>query len=340
MSEGKMEKRDQNIDIELITRHISGEASTSEEKELKRWLAKDPENSKLLDQYTLVWKKLGRVESVAGIDLDAEWNVLESRMAESEKVVSLQPGRKRSASFYIARIAVAAMLAVVLTFTGIYTVNRFGYKTLATMNQPKELVLPDGSNVTLNHFSSLKYPRKFSGEIRSIELDGEGFFEVESDPDHPFVINTRDVDIKVLGTSFNVNAYSENAAVEVTVETGEVAVTRHGEVPRTIILKPGNRGVYKKTEETLEITQDIDKNYLAWKTKSFVFEDQTLLDISQQLNRVYQAEIIINSDSLKDARITTTFEDQSLDAILNVLSATLDLDVRKSNGQIILSETN
>jgi len=335
-----MEKKNENIDIELITRHLSGESSVSEDKELKRWLAENPENIKLLDQYTTIWEKLGRVESVAGIDLNAEWNVLESRMAESEKIVSLHAGRKRSVSFYIARIAVAAMLAVVLTFTGIYTVNRFGYRTMATMNQPEELVLPDGSTVTLNHFSSLKYPRKFSGEIRSIELDGEGFFEVESDPDNPFVINTRDVDIKVLGTSFNVNAYSENAAVEVIVKTGEVAVTRHGEVPRTIILKPGNKGVYKKTEETLEITQEIDRNYLAWKTKSFVFEDQTLLDVSKQLSKVYHAEIIIDSDSLKDARITTTFNDQSLDAILNVLSATLDLDVRKSNGQIILSETN
>jgi len=335
-----MEKRDQNIDIGLISRHLSGESSASEEQELKRWLAEDTDNTKLLDQYRSVWEKLGRIESVAGIDLDAEWHIFESRISESGKVLTLQPGRKKSASFYIGRIAVAAMLAVLLTFSGIYLVNRYGYRTLATMDQPEELVLPDGSTVTMNHFSSLKYPRKFSGDIRRIEMEGEGFFEVESNLDHPFVINTRDVDIKVLGTSFNVNAYSENAAVEVTVKTGEVAVTRHGEVPRTIILKPGNRGVYKKTEETLEISQDIDKNYLAWKTKSFVFEDQTLLDVSRQLNKVYQAEIIIDSDSLKDARITTTFEDQSLDAILNVLSATLDLDVRKSNGQIILSDTN
>ena len=335
-----MEKRDQHIDIDLITRHLSGESSTSEEKELKRWLAADPENSRLLNQYRKVWEKLGRIESVAGIDLDAEWNVLESRMEESGKVVPLQPGLKRSAAYYIGRIAVAAMLAVILTFSGIYVVNRYGYKTLATMDQPEELILPDGSTVTMNHFSSLKYPRRFSGEIRNIELEGEGFFEVESDPVHPFVIHTRDVDIKVLGTSFNVNAYSENEAVEVTVKTGEVAVTRHGEVPMTIVLKPGNRGVYKKTEETLKITHNIDKNYLAWKTKSFVFEDQTLLDVSKQLNKVYQAKIIIDSDSLKDARITTTFDDQSLDAILNVLSATLDLDVRTSNGQIILSETN
>ncbi len=335
-----MEKKDKNIDIDLIARHLSGESSATEEEELKRWLAVDPENTRLLDQYSSVWEKLGRIKSVAGIDLDAEWHVLESRMDEIEKVVTLQPGRKRSASYYIGRIAVAAMLAVILTFTGIYTVNRLGYKTLATMDQTEELMLPDGSTVTLNHFSSLKYPRRFSGEIRSIELEGEGFFEVERDPDRPFVINTRDVDIKVLGTSFNVNAYSENAAVEVIVKTGEVAVTKHGEIPETIILKPGNKGVYKKTEETLEITQKIDKNYLAWKTKSFVFEDQTLLDVSEQLSKVYQAEIIIDSDSLKDARITTTFNDQSLDAILNVLSATLDLDVRKSNGQIILSETN
>lgn len=335
-----MKKRNENIDIELITRFLSGESSASEKKQLERWLSEDPDHTRLLDQYKKVWNEIGRIKSVAGIDLDTEWQALESRLEEGEKVVSITSRRKRSASFYIGRIAVAAMLAVILTFSGILLVNRIGYRTLATMDRPEELVLPDGSTVTLNHFSSLKYPKRFSGELRKIELEGEGFFEVESDPEHPFVISTRDVDIRVLGTSFNVNAYRENTAVEVIVKTGEVSVTRHGEVPETIILKPGNRGIYKRTEETLEITREINQNYLAWKTRSFIFEDQTLLEVSEQIGKVYQAEIIIASDSLKDARITTTFSDQSLDAILNVLSATLDLDVRKSNGQIILSETN
>ncbi len=335
-----MEKSDKNIDFELITRHLSGETNHSEEQELKQWLEKDPDNPKLLEEYRSVWDKLGRIESVAGLDLDAEWKVLESRMVESGKLRTMQAGRTRSAGFYIGRIAVAAMLALILTFSGIYIANRTGYRTLATLHQPEELVLPDGSTVTLNNYSSLKYPRKFAAEVRSMKLEGEGFFEVEGDPDRPFVINTQDVDIKVLGTSFNVNAYKENAAVEVIVKTGEVAVTRHGEVPRTIILKPGNKGVYKKTDQSLEITHEIDKNYLSWKTRSFVFEDQALIDVSEQLSKVYQTEIIIDSDSLKAARITTTFNDQSLDAILNVLSATLDLEVRRSNGQIILSETN
>lgn len=335
-----MKKGNENIDIELITRFLSGESSAAEKKELERWLSENPDHPGLLEQYKKVWSEVGRIESVAGIDLDTEWQALESRLEESEKVIPITSGRKRTASFYIGRIAVAAMLAVILTFSGIFLVNRTGYRTLATMDQPEELVLPDGSTVTLNHFSSLKYPRRFSGDLREIELEGEGFFEVERNPEHPFVISTRDVDIRVLGTSFNVNAYSENTAVEVIVKTGEVSVTRHGEVPETIVLKPGNRGVYKRAEETLEITREIDQNYLAWKTRSFIFEDQTLLVVSEQLGKVYQAEIIIASDSLKDARITTTFSDQSLDAILNVLSATLDLDVRKSNGQIILSETN
>lgn len=335
-----MGKKEKNIDIELITRHLSAESSASEEQELKRWLAADPENIKLLDQYRSVWEKLDRVASVAGIDLDAEWHALESRMAAADKVITLEAGRKRTSSFYTGRFAMAVMLAVILTFSGIYVVNRFGYKTLSTTEKTEALLLPDGSTVTLNHYSSLRYPRRFSMKIRHIELVGEAFFEVESDPDHPFVINTGEVDIRVLGTSFNVNAYRENTAVEVIVQTGEVAVTRHGEVPRTITLKPGNKGVYEKTGETLEISHDIDKNYLAWKTRSFVFEDQTLSDVSELLGKVYQAEIIIASDSLKDARITTTFNDQSLDAILNVLSATLDLEVRRNNGQIILSETN
>jgi ferric-dicitrate binding protein FerR (iron transport regulator) len=335
-----MEREERNINIQLIARYLSGELTPDEQLEFKRWLNEDPEHARLLEQYGSVWEKIGRIESVAGIDLDEEWQVLESRMAEAEKLITMEPGRKRSTGFTIGRIAVAAMIAVILTFSGIYLARKTGYRTLATMDQQEELVLPDGSRVSLNHFSSLKYPRRFSGDLRKIELEGEAFFEVESDPDHPFVIRTREVDIRVLGTSFNVNAYSENESVEVIVSTGEVSVTRHGEVPKTIILKPGSKGIYQKTGETLEITREIDRNYLAWKTRNFVFQDQTLLDVSRQLDKVYHTEIIIASDSLKEARITTTFRDLSLDAILNVLSATLDLDVRKSNGQIILSETN
>lgn len=325
-----MNTRGKNTVFELITRYLSGEISPDEEQQLNAWLESGEENRKLFGEYKTIWEKMNRVGSVATINLDAEWNRLESRMK----------GKSRSMTFYASRIAVAAMLVMALTFGTLYLSNNVGYRTLATTDFSEEIILPDGSTVTLNNYSSLKYPRKFKEDQRRISLEGEGFFEVNRDPARPFVIKTAEVDIRVLGTSFNVNAYNTNEEVEVIVKTGQVAVTRQGDVPKTIILKPGNKAVYNKKEDTLSLSKKIDRNYLAWKTKNFIFTDQTLSDVTAALNKVYGSEIVIPTDSLKEARITTTFNEQSLEAILNVLSATLDLEVIKNNGQILLTGSN
>lgn len=329
-----------NTVFELIARYLSGEISPKEEQQLNVWLESGEENRKLFGEYKTIWEKMDRVSSVATLNLDAEWKSLESRMEESVPYIDIREGKSRSMVFYASRIAVAAVVVMALTFGTIYLSSNVGYQTMATTDFSEEIILPDGSTVTLNSYSSLKYPRKFKEDQRGVSLEGEGFFEVNGDPDRPFVIATAEVDIRVLGTSFNVNAYNTNEEVEVIVKTGQVAVTRQGDVPKTIILKPGNKAVYNKTEDALSLSKKIDRNYLAWKTKSFIFTDQTLSDVTAALNKVYGSEIIIPTDSLKKARITTTFNEQSLEAILNVLSATLDLEVIKNNGQIMLTESN
>jgi len=246
----------------------------------------------------------------------------------------------RSAMFMVSRLAVAATVVLMLVFGGLYTSRNIGNKTLSTVDFSEELILPDGSTVTLNSNSIITYPKKFKKDQRGINLEGEGFFEVIGNSDWPFVITTAEVSVKVLGTSFNVNAYETNEEIEVVVKTGQVAVTRHGEVPQTIVLKPGNKAVYNKISEDLSLSTKIDLNYMAWKTKRFVFEDQSLDEVAAALNKVYGSEITIPSDSLKAAKITTSFNDQPLEAILNVLTETLDLECVELNGRILLKESN
>lgn len=353
-----MNSSDENIIVELIARHLSGETSPEQEQQLTLWLEAAKGNRKLFEEYLSVWEKMDRVSTVTGIDIEAEWSLLESQMDESVPEINVsegvesskKPGRSASLNpttksrpstvFIISRIAIAAVLVIALAFAGLYTSRNVGYRTLATAELPEDVVLPDGSTVSLNNHSSLRYPKKFNKEQRDVKLEGEGFFEVKGDPAWPFVITTTELDIRVLGTSFNVNAYESNTEIEVVVSTGEVAVTRHGEIPKTIILKPGSKAVYLKAEEDLKLSTKIDRNYLAWKTRSFVFEDESLADVSTALNKVYSSDIIIPSDSLKEAKITSSFHEQTLDAILNVLAATLDIEVVESGGQILLKESN
>ncbi len=335
-----MDTKGKIIDFGLISRHLSGESSPQEEQQLNIWLDYGEENRKLFGEYKTLWEQMDKVGPIAALDLNAEWKSLESRMKESVPRHELREGKSRSIVFMTGRIAVAAVVVMALTFGGFYFSRNVGYRTLATTGISEMIILPDGSTVTLNSYSSLEYPKKFDKYQRDIKLEGEGFFEVNGNPAWPFVISTAEVEIKVLGTSFNVNAYNSNKEIEVIVKTGQVAVTRHGEIPKTVILKSGNKAVYNKIEEDLSLSTRIDRNYLAWKTKSFIFEDQTLSDVTSALNKVYGSKIIIPSDSLQEARITSTFNDQSLEAILNVLSATLDLKVIENNGRILLTESN
>lgn len=335
-----MDTKGKIIDFGLISRHLSGESSPQEEQQLNIWLDYGEENRKLFGEYKTLWEQMDKVGPIAALDLNAEWKSLESRMKESVPQLDIREEKRPSMVFLAGRIAVAAVVVMALTFGGFYFSRNVGYRTLATTGLSEMIILPDGSTVTLNSYSSLEYPKKFDKYQRDIKLEGEGFFEVNGNPAWPFVISTAEVEIKVLGTSFNVNAYNSNKEIEVIVKTGQVAVTRHGKIPKTVILKSGNKAVYNKIEEDLSLSTRIDRNYLAWKTKSFIFEDQTLSDVTSALNKVYGSKIIIPSDSLQEARITSTFNDQSLEAILNVLSATLDLKVIENNGRILLTESN
>jgi len=340
-----METNGKHIDFNLISRYLSGETSKEEEHQLNEWLDSAKENRKLFGEYKTIWDRMEKVSSIAGMDMEAEWSELESRLEaavpeiEGIRGIDSKKGKSTSMMFYARRIAIAAIVVLALALGGLQLIRNTGFHTATTADLSEEIVLPDGSTITLNSFSSLEYPKKFKKDQRGVNLEGEGFFEVNGNPDWPFVIKTEKVDIRVLGTSFNVNAYMKNPEIEVIVKTGQVAVTHQGEIPKTIILKPGSKAIYNKEVEELSLSTNIDRNYLAWKTKNLVFQDESLGRVTMILNKVYGSEIIIPSDSLKTAKITSTFNDQSLEAILNVLSETLDLQVIEYQDRILLTQS-
>lgn len=333
-----MKEKNQHIDFALMARYLSLEAVKEEILAFEKWLDEESVNRDIFQAYSKLWEHVGKVGAVAGLDLDAEWKSLEARMEENVQTHMIRMNPLKRKRMMVSRYAAAAVVVFALTFGSVYISRNYGTQNMITEDTTQELVLPDGSEVSLNAHSSLQYKKRFSKDLRLVSLEGEAFFQVERDKSRPFIIKADGIEVKVLGTSFNVKAYGDHNEIEVIVSTGQVALTKPGEVPESLILKPGNKGVFNRTDHTLAISRDIDRNYLAWKTRSFVFEDQSLVEVVQILNRVYNSSIVITSDTLKKARITTYFNDQTLDAILNVLSATLDFDMEQDNGKILLKE--
>ncbi|WP_205509982.1 FecR family protein [Longitalea arenae] len=166
-----------------------------------------------------------------------------------------------------------------------------------------QLILADGTKVWLNSASSLRFPTSFAGDRREVELDGEGYFEVAKDARKPFHVKTRTQDIEVLGTHFNVNAYSDEATVKTTLLEGSVKVgewsTVDGEIKtgNKVMLKPGEQAILSghstqsgRQAFTINHSPDIDQ-VMAWKNGWFEFDDTDIKTIMRQISRWYDVDI-------------------------------------------------
>jgi len=328
--------------IDLIVRYLSGELLQDEKARLESWMVEKAANRKIFDEYKKIWDSLGRISDTVDLDIHKEWEFLKSKLdsRDTRKLIRYRPSAVRNFSFWFARIAALLVIALILSVTVLLVNRNVGYKSFVTDKATLTVNLPDGSQLILNAGSSLKYPTKFNDNHRNVVLSGEAYFEVRPDQNKPFIVRTDGIEIKVLGTSFNVNAYKNNDKIEVVVNSGEVAVTKEGELTERLILKPGNKGTFDKSDQSLKLSINKDPNFLSWKTRNFVFEDRSLEEIIRTLNKVYNSRITIADDSLRGKRVTVSFSNQSLEAVLNVLSATLDLDIRQNNGEIVLTEKN
>jgi len=150
------------------------------------------------------------------------------------------------------------------------------------------VILPDGTKVWLNSASSLTYPVAFNGIQRKVELKGEAYFEVAKNKQLPFVVHTGKVDVKVLGTHFNVTAYQDEAEIKTTLLEGSVKLTVGS---ASALLVPGQQGISGSAEDRI-ITKTVNVNQVvAWKSGYFIFRDSDIKDIMKQIGRWYDVEI-------------------------------------------------
>ena len=163
-----------------------------------------------------------------------------------------------------------------------------------------KVVLPDGSTVVLNSGSVLKYPLSYGKKERNVYLVGEGYFEVAKNAACPFVVKTRDLSVKVLGTSFNVRAYDEDHTVFVTLTEGKVQVFDGCQFADIV---PGEQAVYGKATKKLEVNCVEVSRCMAWRNGMFIFRNERLEDIIICLARWYDIKYRFMDERIKDVRI-------------------------------------
>jgi ferric-dicitrate binding protein FerR (iron transport regulator) len=289
---------------------------------VKQWLADDA-NLAYYNQLKRIWDDSRQLALTSTADENRAWQKFQQQ---------IHPAPVRRAGFGWIRIAVSVIIIVGLGLLAYWVFNdRTKEMTVVAQKTVLNDTLPDGSVVTVNKGSSISYLSKFKGDTRQVALKGEAFFNVTPNKKKPFVISVNDVQIMVVGTSFNVKTINGNT--DVVVETGVVKVTRAG---KTVELKANEEVIVNAKDSALTKEKVSDQLYKYYRTKAFVCDDTPLWKLVEVINEAYNSHVVIGNPALKDMSITTTFNNESLEQVLNVISLTLNIKIIKEGDTIIL----
>lgn len=200
------------------------------------------------------------------------------------------------------------------------------------------MTLQDGTVVWLNSETKMRYPVQFSGQNREVWLEGEAYFKVAKNEKQPFVVKTENMDVRVLGTEFNLKAYADEKWVQATLVRGEVAVFTGMDKSVRNTLKPEQQAEWDIEKGKLDVkTVELDL-YIAWKNGQFVFRGQRLTEIMTVLERWYDFEVCYQADWIKEVEFAGKLNrSASIEPILDVIRSTHKINVNTRGKTIIFS---
>lgn len=314
----------------LILKFLSGNLSPEEDRELRLWLDSDPENRREFEEYQKVWSLSPLSKELPDFKTGEEWLKLEAVIGQDQA----QQRPRRRLSFQNPRLmAIAATVAFLVVSALMFFLLRFeGNENLIVKesgDQRIHFVLPDGSEVWLNKESSLSYPEAFTGSERNVGLKGEAFFDVQKNPEKAFVIHTDKAEVTVLGTSFNVKAFDQAEHTQVYVLSGKVSLAAGENPEERVILNPGETGLLDQTDLSLRVKEETDINTIAWKSNKLIFKKTELQQVVKTLENYFSTEILVENPSLLQCRFSSSFQNPSLEEVLEVLKVALNLTITK-----------
>lgn len=204
----------------------------------------------------------------------------------------------------------------------------------AGQGQKSDITLPDGTLVHLNSDSRLCYGSHFNGKQRQVELTGEAYFHVAKDAQSPFIVKAGDIQVRALGTSFNVQAYPTDEEITTYLAEGSILVSSP---KQSLHVSPGESVVYSPTDARMIKKQEEDERpFVAWMNDEMVFDNEPILNIIKQLERNYNVTFEIKNDKLKALTFTGTLKNASLQSTLYALQFTSSISYRKKGDVIEL----
>lgn len=308
-------------DIKCV-RKLAGELDTDQERSMFEVdLMLDDNFKERYQDYKLLWECYPRPSLPLRKEHFAKRVLEEISQEPKSKLIFLTTKMK----------ILLAVAAAILVGFGVFLFSngqesRYTNHILALEGERKQVTLPDGSQVTVNANSELKYPEVFTADKRNVWMEGEVYFDIVKDVDRPFTVTTNGLAVQVLGTKFNVN--TKGTAKTVSLESGKVQVTLEDTGDR-IQLRPSEELSWNvETGEVVKRNFDVSKT-TAWKDNILLLHDLTLKDALAPINEFYGTEFMVSDSVVANKRINAAFEDQDLDQFIQTLEFIADVKISK-----------
>lgn len=321
----------------LIMSYLDGQCSAEEAHELLLWVAESEENrlyfNSAKDQFD-VWNLTDfAMPELDEADVEVALGAVNAKIDAFEKAetkVVQMPWLRRNYK-YVSGVAAALVIAL---FVGFLVRNTFNTTITYAYNGENEssYVLPDGTSVSFNSESTLSYPKHFESK-RSVDFEGNAYFDVAKDEAHPFVLHCNNMDVEVLGTSFLLNADRDAECYTVDLYTGKVKMTsfdEKGTLLSVVEINPGERGVWNASDSELKMMtySEVKEDELLTE-HVLVFNNEKLSKIVEALEYIYKVEIDL-SESCASKKLTARFsEDESIDDVLETIALVSEVTVTK-----------
>ena len=318
---------------ELIEKYFDGNITDAEIKKLSDWIKND--------RHLQNWWEEEFSKSDAGINPVLR-DKLFARIKEQTQGKEETQGKENPRTIRMNpwKWAAAIVLPICIAFFTYYLVDSSQtvgapFIVKADKGDKATIELPDGTNVVLNSASQLSYLNNFGENGRRVQLNGEAYFKVAHDEKRAFIVQVGDLEVKVLGTSFNVSAYEDAKDVTVVLLEGKVGVYAQ---KISHIMKPGDKIEYNKATHKITATQVHPTDYIEWTKGNMYFEKESLENIMKTLSRIYDVEIRFDSNKLPNEYFTGTIPGGGIQNALNILMLTSPFFYEMDGSVIVLKE--
>ena len=311
-----------NITETDLWAYISKTADASTLLKVEKWINSDTYDEQLFIEIESIYKKTGGNSQLP----------ISTTLAKERFFEAVEPETSNSFQWKNVLKYAAVLIFIITTSTFIYqnfSVNNNQILVETTFGEQKQIDLPDGSKVWLNASSILKYSEN---SPRKLYLEGEAFFKVAKDKKHPFIVSTKDqLNVKALGTSFNVKSYAENDFTETVLFTGKVEVSNDKYFKNKIIMLPKDKIVFSdKNNKIIKLKAEFIENSIAWVKGKIAFKNKSFKEIANDLSIQYNIKISFENEQLSKSKFTGSFDKSiTIDEILETLKLSKHFEYKK-----------